>query len=104
MELWGSKEAAEVLERMAEVGIFGQMDYHSPTSQYGTLSRMESALPAETRECMEAALEENKDGSFAREWEAEQASGYPVFRRLKQAALGHPVNELEREVRKLMGG
>ncbi len=104
MELWGSKEAAEVLERMAEVGIFGQMDYHSPTSQYGTLSRMESALPAETRECMEAALEEIKDGSFAGEWEQEQASGYPVFTRLKQAALGHPVNELEREVRKLTGG
>jgi len=104
MELWGSKEAAEVLEQMAEVGIFRQMDFHSPTSQYGTLSRMESALPAETRGCMEAALEEIRDGSFAREWESEQAAGYPVFTRLKQAALGHPVNELEEEVRKLTRG
>ncbi|UCC67129.1 MAG: ketol-acid reductoisomerase, partial [Armatimonadota bacterium] len=104
MELWGSKEAAEVLEQMADVGIFQQMGFHSPTSQYGTLSRMESALPAETRECMEAALEEIKDGSFAGEWEAEQAAGYPVFTRLKEEALRHPVNELEREVRKLVGG
>ncbi len=103
MELWGSKEAAEVLERMAEVGLFKQLDFHSPTSQYGTLSRLEAALPAETRGCMEAALEEIKDGSFAREWETEQASGYPVFTRLKQAALSHPLNEMERTVRRLLG-
>jgi len=103
MELWGSREAAEVLERMAEVGIFRQMQFHSQTSQYGTLSRMESALPAETRECMAAALAEIKDGSFAREWEQEQAEGYPMFRRLKEAVLRHPVNEVEERVRKLVG-
>ena len=104
MELWVSKEAAEVLAQMADVGIFRQMDFHSPTSQYGTLTHMESALPPETRLCMEAALEEIKDGSFAREWEVEQAAGYPVFTRLKQAALAHPVNEVEERVRKLAGG
>ncbi len=104
MELWGSKEAAEVLEQMADVGIFRQMDFHSPTSQYGTLTHMESALPPETRLCMEAALEEIKDGSFAREWELEQASGYPVFTRLKQAAFSHPLNEVEERVRKLASG
>ncbi len=104
MELWGSKEAAEVLERMAEVGIFRQMEFHSATSQYGTLSRMESALPAETRECMAAALAEIKDGSFAREWEREQAEGYGEFTRLKREALRNPVNEVERRVRKLVGG
>ncbi len=103
MELWGSKEAAEVLERMAEVGIFRQMAFHSTTSQYGTLSRMESALPSETRGCMEAALAEIRDGSFAREWERERANGYPDFTRLKEGALQHPVNDVERVVRKLMG-
>jgi ketol-acid reductoisomerase len=102
MELWGSKEAAEVMQRMAEVGIFAQMGFHSQTSQYGTLSRMESALPPEVGGCMREALEEIRDGSFAREWEREQASGYPVFTRLKEAALRHPVNEVERELRRLM--
>jgi ketol-acid reductoisomerase len=104
IELWASKEAAEVLTRMAEVGIFGQMDFHSQTSQYGTLSRMERALPAATRACMAEALAEIKDGSFAREWEQERAAGYPVFTRLKRAALNHPVNDLERETRKLVEG
>ena len=99
MELWGSKESAEVLEQMAEVGIFEQMAFHSLTSQYGTLTRMESALPGGVRECMEAALAEIKEGSFAQEWEAERAAGYPVFKRLKEAALGHPVGEVERKMR-----
>jgi ketol-acid reductoisomerase len=103
MELWASGEPAEVLQRMAEVGIFGQMGFHSPTSQYGTLTHMESALPPGLEGCMEAALAEIKDGSFAREWELEQGAGYPVFTRLKQAALQHPVNEVERSVRKLTG-
>jgi len=104
MELWGSKESAEVLEQMAEVGIFEQMAFHSLTSQYGTLTRMESALPGAVRECMEAALAEIKDGSFAQEWEAERAAGYPVFKRLKEAALGHPVGEVEREMRERVRG
>lgn len=104
MELWASKEAAEVLERMANVGIFRQMDFHSPTSQYGTLSRMNRALPAGTSECMAEALEEIRDGSFAREWEREQAAGYPVFTRLRQAAFKHAVNDLEAKLKELLSG
>ena len=102
MELWASKEAAEVLEQMAEVGIFQQMSFHSPTSQYGTLTHMESCLPADLEYRMQSALDGIRDGTFAREWELEQAAGYPVFSRLKQEALSHPVNEVERRVRDLM--
>jgi len=102
MELWVSGEAAEVLQRMAEVGIFQQMAFHSPTSQYGTLTRMERALPQETRECMEAALKDIRGGVFAEEWETERASGYPVFTRLRDQVLRHPVNGLEEAVRQLV--
>lgn len=102
MELWASKEAAEVLAQMAEVGIFQQMSFHSPTSQYGTLTHMESCLPADLEYRMQSALDEIKDGTFAREWELEQAAGYPVFSRLKQEALSHPLNDVERALRKLL--
>jgi ketol-acid reductoisomerase len=104
MELWASKEPAEVLARMAEVGIFRQMAFHSQTSQYGTLSRMPRALPPGLERCMAQALEEVRTGRFAREWEAERASGYPAFTRLRAAALGHPANEVEEKVRKLVSG
>ena len=102
-ELWGSGESAEVLERMAEVGIFRQMDYHSATSQYGTLSYMERALPPDLEQRMDDILAEIRDGSFAREWELEQEKGYPTFTKLKQAALQQPVNAVEQRVRGLMG-
>jgi ketol-acid reductoisomerase len=102
MELWASKEAAEVLARMAEVGIFQQMSFHSPTSQYGTLTHMQSCLPAGLEDHMQAALDGIRNGAFARAWELEQAAGYPVFSRLRQEALSHPVNEVERAVRKLL--
>jgi ketol-acid reductoisomerase len=102
MELWASKEAAEVLEQMAEVGIFQQMSFHSPTSQYGTLTHMQSCLAADLEHRMQAALDEIKDGTFARQWELEQAAGYPVFSRLKREVSSHPVNEVERRIRSLL--
>jgi len=103
LELWGSKEAAEVLERMADVGIFRQMDFHSRTSQYGTLTRMDRVFPSGLKENMAAALAEITNGSFAEEWEAEQRACFPVLTRLKQAALSHRINEVERRTRKLLG-
>lgn len=102
MELWASKEASEVLERAAEVGIFGQMDYHSATSQYGTLTHWRSALPEDLRVRMAAALEEIRNGEFAQEWELERAAGSPVFNRLKRAAFAHPVNEAERRLKDVL--
>lgn len=104
MELWASGEAAEVLARMAEVGIFRQMAFHSPTSQYGTLSRLEGALPRGLLGCMEEMLAEIGEGRFAREWEQEQRAGYPVFTRLREAALRHPVNEAEEALRRALRG
>jgi ketol-acid reductoisomerase len=99
MELWASQEAAEIMRQAAEVGLFRQLGFHSLTSQYGTLSRMHRALPAEVRECMEEALQEIKEGTFAREWELESRAGYPVFTRLKGEALGHPLDAVEEKVR-----
>ena len=103
-ELWASGEPGEILARMAEVGLFGQMSFHSQTSQYGTLTHMQSALPPGLEDCMVRALAGIKEGSFARRWEQEQAAGYPVFSKLKQQALAHPVNEVEQRLRRLLGG
>jgi len=102
MELWASKEAAEILERAADVGIFGQMKFHSGTSQYGTLIHWDRALPPGLRDCMAAALKEIRDGTFSRAWEQERGAGKPLFTRLKETALHHPLNEVEERLRKLL--
>ncbi len=102
LELYGSKEAAQVLEAMADVGFFRQMSLHSQTSQYGTMTRGPRMVPDAIKEGMAQALEEIQTGVFAREWELEQMLGYPTFSRLKERALRHPLNEVEDRLRGLL--
>ncbi len=99
MEAYASGEAARVFQKMAEVGLFGQMRFHSRTSQYGTLTRSKTVLPLDFRSKLEETIEFIRDGSFADEWEAERARGYPVFDRLKVEALEHPINRVEQTLR-----
>ncbi len=103
LELYASGEAADIFREMAKQGLFEQMKHHSPTSQYGVLSRRRGAAGADLRKRMEATLEKIRDGSFAREWAAEAAADYPTFKRLRQEAGAHPINEADRSVRQLLG-
>ena len=100
-ETWGSREAAEIFDAMAEVGLFGQMGLHSQTSQYGQMSRGTKVIPEEVRDRFRARLREIQSGEFAREWEMERLLGYPVFRKLRAQALSHPINDAERKMREI---
>jgi ketol-acid reductoisomerase len=102
LELYASGEAADILRAMAEQGVFEQMKFHSPTSQYGMLSRRRGATGSELRKRMESALEKIRDGSFAREWAAEAKANYPNFEKLRREAFAHPINEADRSVRNLL--
>ena len=103
MELWGSKEAAEVLERMAEVGIFGQMDYHSPTSQYGQLARREEYGSVDIGTTMRRLVDEITSGRFADEWDAERDAGYPNLVELRERHAGPAVRDFEESLRRQLG-
>jgi ketol-acid reductoisomerase len=103
LELFGSGEAAEIFRQMAQVGFFEQMRYHSPTSQYGTLSRGERMLPDDVKEKMQSVLREIRSGQFAAEWAEEQQRGYPRFQALKQQATSHPITQAEKTVRQIVG-
>jgi len=104
MEMYGSGEAAQILQEMAKVGLYGQMSFHSQTSQYGTLSRGQRMLPDSFRDKMLQALEEIKNGTFAAEWDAEQEAGYPAFKELKDTGLSHPINDAEKQLREIVQG
>jgi len=104
LELWASGEAGEVMLKMAQLGLFQQMALHSRTSQYGTLTRTPTFLPPQVKEWMHRGLQVIRRGEFAREWEAEQAAGYPNYTRLRQQALSHPINQVEERLRELIAG
>jgi ketol-acid reductoisomerase len=104
LELYASGEAADIFRAMAEKGLFEQMRFHSPTSQYGVLSRQPGAtgdhelLAARMRQ----SLEYIRSGQFAQEWTREQQAGYPIYGRLRSQAWNHPINRADQDVRRLL--
>lgn len=100
LELYMSGELGVVFEAMAQKGFLKQMDLHSQTSQYGTMTRRPRFATQELKAKMKDILEEIRSGRFAQEWTAEQAAGHPRFRELKQKAWEHPLNEIEERVRR----
>ena len=88
---------------MRDVGFYKQTRFHSQTSQYGTLSRASSVpFAKDIDDFMEKALAGIRDGSFDKEWRGEQAAGYPLFKKLRNAADTHPINQAEEEMRRLL--
>jgi ketol-acid reductoisomerase len=56
-------------------GYAGQMRYHSPTSQYGQMSRADRYDGLDVPGVMREVLSEIKSGKFADEWDAEREAG-----------------------------
>lgn len=104
LELYASAEPADIFLAMARQGIFEQMRFHSPTSQYGVLSRRRDATGSSEalRARMEQSLETIRSGKFAEEWKKEEMEGYPNFNRLRKEAYAHPINEADRTIRALL--
>jgi ketol-acid reductoisomerase len=103
MELILSGEFAYSMEKIVELGFFPQMELHSHTSQYGSMTRSVRHMHPQIAESMKQVLEEIRSGAFAREWEAEQKAGLPVFRQLRELREQHPIAEWERKTRKAFG-
>jgi ketol-acid reductoisomerase len=99
IELILSGEFAYSLQKIAEMGFFEQMELHSHTSQYGSMTRSVRFMVPQIAQNMREVLEEIRSGAFAREWEAEQRSGLKVFGQIKEMRNEHPVAEWERKTR-----
>jgi len=102
LEMLSSGEIAEVAKEIVKTGFFKQLPLHSKTSQYGQLSRSPRLVTHATRRKMKKIIEEIRENSFAREWAAEQKRGYPKFNRLFKESQGHPINQAEENIKKLM--
>jgi ketol-acid reductoisomerase len=104
LEMYLSGEFAYTLQKIAELGLVAQTALHSPTSQYGSMSRgLRFSLP-ELRERMLEGLDEIRSGAFAREWAAEQEAGYPMLEMLRSTARQIPLHETEQRVREAVFG
>ena len=103
LELYGSGEGSEVMNLMRDVGFFKQLNLHSKTSQYGSLSRADRMIPAGFDEAMSQSLDEIRNGEFAKEWAKEQSSDYPNYKRLVELSAQHPINQADESLAALLG-
>jgi len=97
-EMYLSKEPAEVFERMAEQGLFGQLTLHSHTSQYGQLRAAAADNGTWLRDRFKHVLDDILSGSFAREWSDVQAKGEERLEQMRAEALTSAFAQAEKRV------
>ena len=84
-------------------GYAGQMHYHSPTSQYGQMSRANRYDDLDVPGVMRDVLSDIESGKFADEWDAERDAGYPNLQRLRAEKLSPEVVAFEEDLRARLG-
>jgi len=74
----------------------------SDTAEYGDYVAGPRIVGERTKEVMRELLSEIRDGSFAREWIAENESGLPRFKRTRAAETNHKIEDVGRSLRRMM--
>ena len=91
-----------IVDLMYEKGITGMRHSISNTAEYGDLTRGSRIISDETRESMKKVLGEIQDGTFAREWIAENRAGQENFQRMRKEQMGHQIEREGKELRSMM--
>lgn len=100
LDLYLSGEVAETLQAMADVGFYEQAKLHSRTSQYGGMMRSLGLDREPLRKHLQMVVQEVKDGTFAKQWAEEQASGSENFENLRNlAGKMNPFTPIEKRIR-----
>ena len=103
VELVLSGEVERTYRLLREVGYAVQSEFHSPTSQYGQLTRRGRYDHLDFVATMRGLADDIESGRFADEWDAERDAGYPTLTRLKEQHAGPAVREYEAELRRRLG-
>jgi ketol-acid reductoisomerase len=102
-ELVLSGEVERTYGLLRKEGFAAQMEYHSPTSQYGQLSRRGAYDALDVASTMRSLVDDIASGRFADEWDAERDAGYPKLTALREQHAGPGVEEFEKALRRELG-
>ncbi len=91
-----------IIDLMYEGGIAAQRYSCSDTAEYGDLTRGPRIINGAVKEEMRRILAEIRDGSFAREWIAEDDAGRPNFTKLREEGKQHQIEQVGAKLRSLM--
>lgn len=102
-ELSLSGEVERNYRLLREIGFVGQLDLHSPASQYGQLSRRGHFNDLDFKPAMRDMTNYIVSGKFADEWDAECEKGMPTLTSLREKHAGPAIKEFEASLRKRLG-
>jgi ketol-acid reductoisomerase len=91
-----------IVDLMYEGGIAKMRYSISDTAEYGDLTRGPRVITGAVKEEMRKILGEIQDGTFAREWVAEDEAGRPNYTKLQAEGAAHPVEEVGKKLRGMM--
>ena len=91
-----------IVDLMYEGGIANERFSISDTAEYGDLTRGPRIVNNAVKEEMRKILGEIQDGTFAREWVAEDDNGRPNFTKLEEEGKAHQIEQVGAKLRGLM--
>jgi ketol-acid reductoisomerase len=91
-----------IVDLMYEGGLAKMRWSISDTAEYGDYSRGPRIVNDATKQEMKRILGEIQDGSFAKEWVAEDEAGRPQYNKYREEAAAHPIEEVGGRLRGLM--
>ena len=105
LEFYASGEGIATAKAYRDIGLWDQITLHSRTSQYGqeVTSLLSPKEEENERARLRAIISHIQDGSFAREWTAEQEAGFPEFNRVRAQNMAHEMRAAERRLYKVLG-
>jgi ketol-acid reductoisomerase len=99
-------EVLHELKLIVDLMYQGGMNYMrysvSETAEYGDYSRGPRIIDAHVRANMEQVLKEIQDGTFAKEWIAENHEGQPRFKAMREAGAAHEIEQVGAQLRDMM--
>src|SRR5436190_2122670 len=74
----------------------------SDTAEYGDYSRGPRVIDSRVRETMKQILNEVQNGTFAKQWIAENEAGRPNFKKMREDEAKHPIEAVGKSLREMM--
>ena len=91
-----------IVDLLHEGGLRKMHKFISDTAAYGDMVSGPRVVDENSRKAMKAVLTDIQDGTFARNWIAENEAGMPEFKRMMQADLDHPIEKVGADLRSRM--
>ena len=88
-----------IVDLLHEGGLRKMHKFISDTAAWGDMISGPRVVDETSRAAMKAVLTEIQDGTFARNWIAENENGMPEFKRMMQADLEHPIEKVGADLR-----